>query len=210
MSSIAARPLSPAAAPSFAPSFDGAWRRATAVAILAIAVVDIRLHEGVPFLWKFRLALVSAFGGTALILWKSRPEVVRRALRDPLLHVALMYLGWAAVSVPFGLWWGNSVNGLRAFIPAILTQFLILACATDRASLHKLLRGTVVAAAMCGILSFALGRQSGEGRLSGVGSFDANDLAAIMALTVPIALGMMARARDVMTKAFYGACAAVV
>ena len=62
MSSLAAR------LPSSA-SHDGAWRRATAVAILAIAVVDVRIHEGFPFLWPFRLALVSALGGTLLVLW---------------------------------------------------------------------------------------------------------------------------------------------
>jgi O-antigen ligase len=189
---------------------DGAWRHATAVAILAIAIVDIRLHEGVPLLWPLRLALVSAVGGTVLVLINSRPEALRRAMHDPLLKLTALYFGWAAVSAPLGIYASHSISNLRALLPTLLTQFLVLAVPTDRVSLHKILRGTVVAAALGGVLSFVVGRSSGDGRLSGVGSFDANDLAAIMALVVPIGLGMMSRARGAMTKVFYAGMVAMI
>jgi len=169
-----------------------AWQ--TNLVVLLLAIVAIRLHEVVPALSVLRPALVIGIGGF-IALWAASAQRSRDAvLSDPSLRWVALYAVWAAFTVPFAMWPGQAAGTLRSFIPAILLVAAVLLLVPSERTIVRVLFGFVVASGLNAIAMVATGQTNPGGRvLVGGGSLDSNDLALVMAITFPLALGLSAR-----------------
>lgn len=173
---------------SESPAGEASWKTALVVALLA--VVAIRLHELVPALANFRPALVFGVGGFA-ILWSSARRSERRAVvREPSMRWVLAYALWAAVTVPFALWRGLAIDSLLDFPPSIVIVAALLLLVPAERSLRLVLTGYVLAAGVYGVALLRIGEAIGEERTQLGQTLDANDLALVLASTLPLALGL--------------------
>ncbi|MDF1502853.1 O-antigen ligase family protein, partial [Roseisolibacter sp. H3M3-2] len=187
----------------------GYWRHSAILAVLLTAVVGARAHELIPILPKVRPALVMAAVGGFLALTSTSPAVRRTALGDPLFKLPAAYFGWAALTAPFALWVGMSIKGLQGAVPALVACLVILLCEPTQRTVERLQRGFVLGCALTAVLAQTRG-YSTDGRLTTGASLDSNDLAAVMALVVPLCAGLVARARNVMKLLWGGVLATLI
>lgn len=171
------------------------WPRITLLALALIGVVGARVHEVHPILWRWRPALLIAVIGGAFALSRTSASVIRRAMHDRAFRLCAAYVVWAAVTVPLSLYPGGSLDAIQGLLPALVVLLVILMCRPGPSVLERLLRGFVVLCTLTAAESLITGRATPEGRLTGVGSFDPNDLAAVCAMAVPLALGLVTRDR---------------
>ena len=171
------------------------WPRAHRLAILLIAIIAVRLHELLPFLRPLKPALTVAVVGLVFLFRHTKPRAVNALLASRTFLLVLAYMIWACFTVPFALWIGLAVESAFVFLPALFLLISIMLCPPTLRSLGLLQAGFVGAAAVSAVALFAIG--SGE-RLELAGSYDSNDTAALMALSLPFALGLVfhARGRD--------------
>lgn len=170
----------------------GYWKHATLLCIAILAIIALRLHEPLAFLRPLRPALLVSIVGGALIWVNSSPAVRRIALDERVLRLVLAYFGWAAITMPFALYKGLVVSSLQITIPATIMTTALLLCPPRRDVLDRISRWFVLSALVMAVALQALGFRV-SGRLSGLGSFDPNDLAAVMALCLPFAMGLVVR-----------------
>lgn len=179
--------------------------------VLLLAIVAIRLHEVVPALSALRPALVLGVGGF-IALWAASAQRSRSAvLSDPSLRWVVLYAVWAAITVPFAMWPGQGAGTLRSFLPAILLVAAVLLLVPSERTIVRVLFGFVIASAINALAMVALASTTAWGRaLVGGGSLDSNDLALVMAITFPMALGVATRLSGWRRLACLGAALALV
>lgn len=185
------------------------WGQLLTLAIILVAVVGARAHEGIPLLSKVRPALLLAAIGGPMAIFKTSQDVVQRALSHPVFRAICAYFGWAALTAPFAMWIGGAVDALKGAYPAVTLVLLVLLCEPTRPNLDKLVRGFVLACAATAMLSMFYNNINSEGRLESPGSLDSNDLAAVMSTAFPLAVGLIVRARW-RSKLLWGALAFVL
>ena len=168
------------------------WKHAHRLAILLIAIIAVRLHEIVPQLAPLKPALSTAVVGLGFLMTRTRPEAIRSLLQSRTFLLVLAYFAWALIGVPFALWVGLAASTIIVFVPALFMLASILLCAPTLRTLGVLQAGFVGATAISAVALFAVG--SGE-RLELGGSYDSNDTAALMALCLPFALGLVLHGR---------------
>jgi O-antigen ligase len=196
----------PAAAP---PSM--AWTHAPLVALGMIIVIAIRLHEFVPLARYMAPALLATFGGLGILLMRTPALLRQEALRDPLTQLMLAYFGFMIITVPFALWPGLSVRSVQYMLPGVAMLIGIRLCGTRRVDLRFLATGFVFAAAAYALYVRTSGYMSLSGRLSaGTGMYDSNDMASIMAMTFPLAVGLARSERGVRRLLLAGAAVLVI
>ena len=166
------------------------------------------MHEAVPGLRVIRPALLLTVLGALLAVSNTNRAVVRRAINLPAFRATLAYFGWATLTVPFAIWQAQAFTSFQSLIPITLVMLLILLCPPTAATLDRLQLGLVAACVATAVASIVIGN-SIDGRLSGFGSFDPNDLAGVMALSLPFALGLLVRGKG-LVKLLGGAGAVVL
>jgi O-antigen ligase len=184
----------------FAPALPAAFRSIspylvpTLIALTATA--GARAHELIPLAPKIRPVLLLTYIVTPLLLLGVRPSLMREATRTPLFRVFTMFVVWAALGVPFAVFPSAALKNLQLFLPAFAIILLTLLAPPLKATLDRLQAGFTIACTITGGLAIALAGGSAD-RLGTSGSLDANDLAAVMAMAVPLALGLATRARGI-------------
>ena len=189
----------------------GYWRSATTVAVLVLATVGIRAHESIPYQYVLHPAAVIAYIGGFFILLNSSIGVIWRALVDRLTVLLGAYFAWALVTAPFALWPQLALTTVRVAPATAAMVIAVLACRPVRPALSKVVWGFCLAAAVLGFGSLLRARYLIDGaglRLSTVGLFDPNDLAAVMDIAFPFALGLLLRERG--AKRLLAVCLAVL
>lgn len=156
----------------------------------------MRVHEQLPVLPKLRPALTLGLIGVTLAVVKTRGSVVREAFGVRTLQLTLLYFGWAALTLPFGVWPGGSLDMLKGALPAAGCALVVLLCRPTQQTVDRIQRGVVMAAVLVGALALARNERE-AGRLGTIGSLDANDLAAEVAFAIPFAIGLMRGRRAV-------------
>jgi O-antigen ligase len=162
-----------------------------------VATVGLRIHETIPHLGLIRPAALATYGGGVVLLSKSSRAAIRSAFQDPTARLAFGYFAWMWVTIPFSLWKGQAFQTAMVGIPASFMMLALLLCSPSRQSLRSVVLGFCVAASLLGALTLVTGSSVGgaEDRLTQGGTLDPNDLAAVMALTLPFALGVLRRER---------------
>jgi len=176
--------ISRAAVSGFAP-------RATLVVTLMAAVLVFRLHEVYPPLSAVRPALVLTIAGVGYLLVRTRPAVFSEVAADPMFRLVILLLAWAACTIPTSIWKGGS---LAAWQSLMLNTVLVGAtlCIPPTEAAYRFLRNAFLTfATVLGVALFSLGKMVADDRYSVSYSLDPNDLAAVFAMCVPFALGIV-------------------
>lgn len=161
------------------------------MALVLIVVVAVRLHELVPGLSMLRPTLLSMVVGLG-VLFTTSPVAARRAVfRHPLMRLVLAYWLFMAATMPLALWPGLAFASVQAYMPGVALLAAILFCAPDRRSLLRLQVGLVAGVVAYAFYAKLFGRIVADGRLvAGSGMYDSNDMAALLAMTLPLAVGL--------------------
>jgi len=184
------------------------WKHIVPLAVLMTAIVGARAHEGVPIVDKLRPALIVGLGGGMLAYFRTQKAVLLRAMNNPVFTGVWIYLAWATCTVPFAMWRGGAFAAIRGYLPAMVLTFVILLCPPTRETYDKLQRGFVLGCFATACAALAFGQATFEGRLTTTGSLDSNDLAAVMAMSFPLAMGLISREPKMFRKLLWmGACA---
>jgi O-antigen ligase len=190
-------PALPAAARSVAP-----YVVPTLIALTVTA--GARAHELIPLVPKLRPVLLLTYIVTPFVLMGVRPSLMRDATRTPLFRVFTLFVLWAALGVPFAVYPTAALKNLQLFVPAYAIILLTLVAPPAKVTLDRLQAWFTIGCTITGGLAIVLAGGAAD-RVGTSGSLDANDLAAVMAMAVPLALGMAMRARGVMKLAWLGA-----
>ncbi|HSJ07014.1 MAG TPA: O-antigen ligase family protein, partial [Longimicrobiales bacterium] len=169
----------------------GGWAGAPYVALAMIAVAAVRLHEFIPGAALLQPALLATFAGGGIVLFRSTARARAATIRHPLAWLVTAYWVVIVLTVPFALWPGLAFGIVRSFLPGVAFVLAMLMCARDHRSALILQSGIVLVVAAYGLYVMTLGRITGAGRLDpGAGMYDSNDMAAMLALTFPLAMGL--------------------
>ena len=185
------------------------WSAAVPLTAVLVMVVAARAHELVPGLPRFRPALVlMALGLVGLA--QTPPAVLRRVGNDQLTRFTVGYFAWAVATVPFALYISLGVTALTAFVVAVYLVVIVMICPPTLATLDRLQGALVTGVFGTSVVSVIRNHGANTGRLSQGNSLDSNDLAALVALSIPLALGLALRLRGrFMLRLYYlGAAAA--
>lgn len=166
------------------------WPFAPSLAVILMTVVAIRLHEFFPVTALVRPVLLASIGGLVLLVVRAPRGSVHRILSDPLLRLTVAYYSWTVLTAPFALWPRKAIGAYVVFTPVLI---LLASLALTEPTMRNLQRVQGCFVAGCGLLALrllTLGRVAVEGRLIGLGGYDPNDLAALMAFTFPLALAL--------------------
>ncbi|HEY0971419.1 MAG TPA: O-antigen ligase family protein [Gemmatimonadales bacterium] len=168
------------------------WRYGLLVAIGVLLIIAVRVHELVPQLAPIRPAIIFGYGGTALLLMNSSDRVIADAIRNPVMRLVALYFTWAAVTAPLALWVGLAADTVKGLMAAMLPVVALMLVRPGREQLHRL---QVVLVSATFLIALKLLVSWSGGRLSQGASFDSNDVASLMAIMLPLALGLAIRAR---------------
>jgi O-antigen ligase len=163
--------------------------------IALTTVAGARAHEFIPLLWPLHLVLVLAYLVAPLLLLSSPASAIREALRARPLRVFIALMAWAAIGVPFSVYAAGAITGLQAFIPAVILMALTLVAPSTVPTLDRLQAGFVAGCSLTAFQALIFGRGGEGGRLGTGGTLDPNDLAAMLAMAIPLALGLIVRVR---------------
>jgi O-antigen ligase len=189
----------------------GGWAGAPYVALAMIAVAAVRLHEFIPGMALLQPALLATFAGGGIVLFRSTARARAAAVRHPLAWLVTAYWLVILLTVPFALWPGLAFGIVRAFLPGVALVLAMLICARDHRSAFILQGGIVLVVAAYALYVMTLGRITGAGRLDpGAGMYDSNDMAAMLALTFPLAMDLARTQRGRMRLLMAGAALLLV
>jgi O-antigen ligase len=173
-----------------APAANG-WAGAPYVALAMMMIIAVRLHEFIPGVAILQPALMATFVGGGIVLFRSTTRTRAATMRHPLAWLVTAYWLVIILTVPFAMWPGQAFAIVRAFLPGVALVLAMLMCARESRSAYILQVGMVLLVATYALYVMTLGRLTGAGRLDpGAGMYDSNDMAAMLALTFPLAVGL--------------------
>jgi O-antigen ligase len=154
----------------------------------------VRVAELHPVLWRMRPSIIVATISVAILAAHTKPSAHREVLRDPQVKRLLAYIAVALAMIPMSLWPGNSINVVRnVLIFDMMIVASILLCAPTRQTLDRLITSFVAATTLFAVVVSQQGATVEGTRLSTIGSYDANDLAALLGIALPMACGLIIR-----------------
>lgn len=164
---------------------------------VASVLLVIRLTEISSITRAVRPMIICGVICLASLVFSGSGVRLVRSISEPSVRAYLLLFVVAAVGVPFGIWPGQSFALLKAVLPFPLILLLTLAgVRAGLPSLDRVLRIFVIGSFAGVLITAGLSSQlSSGGRLSSAGIYDPNDLAALLALTVPISLAVASRSR---------------
>ena len=204
MSGIARNWMSPAslegiaasnrARPAVAPIY---WRGAPWLAMGLVAIVVARFQEVVPAIQVVRPALIGSAAVLLILLLKANGASWQRMFGFTTTRLVCAYVAWAAVTVPFAYWPGFAFTTVVGLLPVSAMFMAIIMCGPTRANLDKLQLAFVLALAVFAAGSLLWGPRVAN-RVGGVGlTYDPNDMATVLAVGFPLAVGLVGRAAGV-------------
>ena len=173
------------------------WSGAPWLLLLLICVVAVRLHELVPALRVLRPALLTALVSTGLLVLHAGAGIVDALNGDRLFRLMLAYFAWAVITAPFAIWPGHAAGAYGVFIPTLMMVGAFAFCAPTMRNVEWVQAGIVGASAVLALQVLLHGQMSDD-RLTSIGAFDSNDIAALLAFVFPLALGLAFRSRGML------------
>ncbi len=157
-------------------------------------LLAVRLSEIVPGAEVLRPVIASSVLCVGYLLSQTRIDVIERTAKDPIVVAMVLYGLTAVIGVPFALFKALAFSGLGTMGYGILLTAAIMLVPPTLKALDRFTTVNVAAAAMVSGVWIIIGQDKrGNGRLTSSGSYDPNDLGAMMCLFLPLAFGMMAR-----------------
>ena len=162
----------------------------TALVVAGTTFISIsRLHQEVAILATLRVTLLLTALSVVLLMSQSARWKPKQLSRHWLFRSIAIITLVAIVGVPFGIYPGQSFRFLRDnFLRTLLEGAIVLAVARSPGGL-RLMTQTVAGAGLTACaLALRAGRLDSDGRLSGATMYDANDLALVANVTLPLLL----------------------
>jgi O-antigen ligase len=159
-----------------------------------IVVLVARLHEIVPGLALLRPGLILTTVGFGS-LW-ARSSLRRRstALRDPTVRAVILLLLWSSCTIPFALWPGLAVESWQAvLLGSVLVTAMLLLPPTQK-SVSRIVAALVTATGFYSVALLVWGKERVAERKELGAMLDPNDIATLLAMTFPFAIGFALRA----------------
>jgi O-antigen ligase len=146
-----------------------------------------RIQDLFPIIGKFSPALL--FTGVAIALWVADGDPRRRVtlIFTPTLKLLIGILVLMLLSIPGSLWPGNSVRFMYQDF-GLTFVFMLMIAASIRGIRDLEWFGLVhlAGATLYSAVVLSKGRFSADGRLAGLSYYDPNDLALVLACTLPL------------------------
>ncbi len=172
---------------------DGYAKYAVAAASVLTLLLAIRVSEIVPGASAVRPVVVASLISGYYFLTKTRKDVLLGTLRDPVVVVVALYGLIAMAGVPFALMGSLALKNLTAMLFGFILTISILLMPPTLKALERYTLTMVGGAMIVSGMWLVIGRAKAGGRLTSSGSYDPNDLASMMCLFLPLALGMIFR-----------------
>jgi len=164
-----------------------------------IGLLVIRLPEMYLPIVKFRPSIVAGTIIGALLLSRVGAGAWRGVFREPVVRWTSLYLFAIVAAVPFALWPGGAVQILYLLPFLGLLVVTMMLSPPTRQTLDRIIAWTVVLggiyAAYVAVAGSIVMDSVGGARLGGTGTYDPNDIAAVMVVVLQLALGMALRER---------------
>jgi O-antigen ligase len=153
---------------------------ATALAIYTLVVIG-RIPDFFP---SFRLALLTLAATITLALLLPRAKGPK-LLQSSEVHAALTLFVFAALTIPLSVWPGGSFDHIIDMHSKVVLFFLLLIhCVRSLSEAASIVWGALGANLVLAISALF---SSPQGRVYVTGTYDPNDIASIMACTMPLA-----------------------
>jgi len=169
----------------------GGW-----IVLAMIGTVAIKIHELIPAISMFRPALLITVLGSIILFYRTPKSQIAAAMRRPLTQLVLAYFAWCVASVPMSLWPAQSVDTLTSLLPLILLILALVAQPPTLKNVDRLQFWWVILFAVYGFLGRAVSLV-GFGRLRFGFTYDPNDIAALMSMGFPLAIGVSIRSTGI-------------
>lgn len=168
------------------------WPQAWIPAAILMAVLCVRLGEVLPIVPKLKPALISLVLVFPLLLAHAGASARTRAFKNRSVKLLLLYGAWGIVGVPFAIYKGGAFDAALLIPMGTVVVVALLLCAPTQVTMDRLSVAFMLMVTAMAAVSHLSG-QMVAGRLTTAGSFDPNDLASIIAVTIPFALALAMR-----------------
>ena len=174
------------------------------------AMMLLAPHNYFPVLGPFRLAFLAAGVAIGSYVYDRLRRGQPLTILPPEIRLVGYLLGWALVTLPLGSWPGGSVGVLADMYSKTLVIFLLIANTVNTVARLRLIVGGLtlmaVPIALIGVKNFLSGAYivGGDNRIVGYESAltaNPNDLALILNIIIPLALGLVLITRRPMLRA---------
>jgi O-antigen ligase len=164
-------------------------------AAMALAIYTLVIIGRIPdFFPSFRLALLILAATITLALLLPRAKGPR-LLQSSEVRAALALLVFAVMTVPLSVWPGGSFGHIiNGHSKLVLFFLLIIYCVRSLSEARRIVWGVLGATAVLEISALFSGLQ---GRVYVTGTYDPNDIASVMACTMPLAIFLSIESRGV-------------
>jgi O-antigen ligase len=186
----------------------GYWVKGPHAVLFMCAVVAVRLHELFPGVSVFKPVLTGSIGGMILLAHRTGASIKKALPKSPLAKMVFLYFGFVLLSIPLSLYQGGAFLQSRALLPGILLFAAFLLTPPTRQNLDRLQFGFVILVLFFAAYSQVRGRNYGGRLISLSGSYDSNDIASLLAMALPLAIGVLMRIKGGRERA--GAILAVI
>jgi O-antigen ligase len=161
------------------------------VCVMLLTLTSVwRLQQTVPILAVLQLPSLAAIGSYALFALSTDKQRKIRTIRHPITYAVLALLVTIAISVVAGEYPGASFSFLRKdYIKTFVMFALVASSIRSMRDFEFMLGAQVAGAALYGLVVLSrFSVEESSGRLGDLLYYDSNDLAMILAMTLPLAV----------------------
>jgi O-antigen ligase len=158
--------------------------------IVAYIYVAIwRVQDAIPILGKLQFPILVEILTIGLFLTDSSPLRRVKRIQSPLTTMLLLFIGIMLVGLPMSLWPGKGFTFItKDFIPYLLLMVMLATTIRDERDLEWFGFQHLVAASLFAVYALLFCPVQYDGKMSGMPFYDANDLALLMACSIPFGL----------------------
>lgn len=180
------------------------------VAGVVIGTVGLRILEFVPVLAAIKPLLLITVLAFAAFFVSTAGEVLTLPLRRATSRWMLAFYAWMLLCIPTSVWIGASVGVARGLGLTLAGAWLLLALPDSRVSADRLQRGFAWSGAVFAAMVTVLGGERSEGRFGADIGLDVNDIALVVVVCLPMAMGLALRSRGLGRFVYWGISALMV
>lgn len=165
------------------------WYALHGALILLVSLQVWRIHDLFPILAIPGFPVVCTLVAVLALCLDRDPQRRLLGLNQPVVRASFGILLLVAVSIPGSLWPGYSASFLlKEYLRCVILMVLVAASVRGMADLRRLTWLQFAGVTLLCAVALVRAESDSEGRLTAVPYFNANDLAAVIACTLPLVI----------------------